>query len=39
MSRNLYPAEQIIGMLREVEGELSRSQEVGHLCRNLGITE
>jgi putative transposase len=39
MSRKRYTAEQIIGMLREVEVELSRGQKVGHLCRNLGITE
>jgi transposase-like protein len=39
MSRKRYTTEQIIGMLREVEVELSRGQKLGHLCRNLGITE
>jgi hypothetical protein len=39
MSRKSYTAEQIIGMLCEVEVELSRGQKLGHLCRNLGITE
>ncbi len=39
MSRKRYTAEQIIGMLREVEVELSRGQKLGHICRNLGITE
>ncbi len=39
MSRKRYTAEQIIGMLREVEVELSRGQKLGHICRSLGITE
>jgi hypothetical protein len=39
MSRKRYTAEQIIGMLREVEVELSRGQKLGHICGNLGITE
>lgn len=39
MGGKRYTAEQIIGMLREVEVELSRGQKLGHLCRNLGITE
>ena len=39
MSRKRYTAEQIIGMLREVEVELSRGQKLGQICRNLGITE
>ena len=39
MSRKSYTAEQIIGMLREVEVELSRGQKLGQICRNLGITE
>ena len=39
MSRKRYTAEQIIGMLREVEVELSRGQKLGQFCRNLGITE
>jgi hypothetical protein len=39
MSRKSYTVEQIIGMLREVEVELSRGQKLGQLCRNLGITE
>ena len=39
MGRKRYTAERIIGMLREVEVELSRGQKLGHICRNLGITE
>lgn len=39
MGRKRYTAEQIIGMLREVEVELSRGQKLGYICRNLGITE
>ena len=39
MSRKRYTAEQIIGMLREVEVEHSRGQKLGQICRNLGITE
>jgi len=39
MSRKRYRPEQIIGMLREAEVELSRGQNVGQVCRNLGITE
>jgi transposase-like protein len=39
MSRKRYTTEQIIGMLREVEVELSRGQKLGPICRNLGITE
>jgi putative transposase len=39
MSRKRYTPEQIIGMLREVEVELSRAQKLGQICRNLGITE
>jgi putative transposase len=39
MGRKRYTAEQIIGMLREVEVELSRGQKLGQICRDLGITE
>jgi putative transposase len=39
MSRKCYKPEQIIGMLREAEVELSRGQKVGQVCRNFGITE
>jgi putative transposase len=39
MSRKRYTAERVIGMLREVEVELSRGQKLGQICRNLGITE
>jgi transposase-like protein len=39
MNRKRYKPEQIIGMLREAEVELSRGQKVGQVCRNLGITE
>lgn len=39
MVRKRYKPEQIIGMLREAEVELSRGQKVGQLCRTLGISE
>lgn len=39
MSRKRYKPEQIIGMLREAEVELSRGKKVGQVCRNLRITE
>jgi len=38
MSRKRYTPEQIIGMLREAEVELSRGLQVGQICRKLGIT-
>jgi transposase-like protein len=39
MSRRRFTAEQIIGMLREADVELSRGNNVGQLCRGLGISE
>ena len=39
MVRKRYKPEQIIGMLREAEVELSRGQKVGQVCRTLGIAE
>ena len=39
MSRKRYKPEQIIGMLREAEVELSRGQKFGQVCRTLGIAE
>ena len=39
MSRKRYKPEQIIGMLREAEVELSRDQKVSQVCRTLGIAE
>ena len=39
MGRKRYKPEQIIGMLREAEVELSRGQKVGQVCRTLGIAE
>lgn len=39
MGRKRYKPEQIIGMLREAEVELSRGQKVGQVCRTLGISE
>ncbi len=39
MSRKRFGAEQIIGMLREVEVCLSQGQRVSEVCRGLGITE
>lgn len=39
MSRKRFTAEQIIGMLREADVELSRGNNVGQVCRGLGISE
>jgi transposase-like protein len=39
MSRRRFTAEQIIGMLREADVELSRGNNVGQICRGLGISE
>ena len=39
MSRKRYTPEQIIGMLREAEVALSQGQEVGQVCRVLGVSE
>ena len=39
MRRKRYTSEQIIGMLREAEVELSRGEKVKHVCRNLGVSE
>ncbi len=34
-----FPAEQIIGKLREAEVELSRGKQVPEMCRKLGVAE
>lgn len=39
MSRKLYTAEQIIGMLREAEVALSQGQSDGRICRSPGVSE
>jgi transposase-like protein len=39
MRRKRYTPEQIIGMLREVEVELSRGEKVKQVCRSLGVSE
>jgi transposase-like protein len=39
MRRKRYKPEQIIGMLREAEVELSRGEKVKQVCRNLGVSE
>jgi putative transposase len=39
MSRRRYTPEQIIGILRESDVELSRGKNVGQICRDLGIAE
>jgi putative transposase len=39
MSRKLFTAEQIIGMLREAEVRLSQGESLMGICRSLGITE
>ena len=38
MGRKRYTPEQIIGILREAEVELSRGLQVRQICRKLGIT-
>ncbi len=38
MSRKRYSAEQIIRMLREAEVELAKGQNVGAVCKKLGVT-
>ena len=39
MKRKRYSVEQIIGMLREAEVQLSRGKNVKEVSRKLGITE
>jgi len=39
MSKKRFTPEQIIGMLRKAEVELSQGQNVSMVCRGLGITE
>jgi transposase-like protein len=39
MRRKRYTPEQIIGMLREAEVELSRGEKVKQVCRNIGVSE
>ena len=39
MPRKRYTTEQIIGKLREAEVELARGKTVGHVCKQLGVTE
>ncbi len=39
MSRKRYTAEQIIGLLREADVKLSQGRNVGHICREMGISE
>ena len=38
MARKRYSAEQIIRMLREAEVELGKGQNVGAVCKKLGVT-
>ncbi len=38
MRRKRYTPEQIIGMLREAEVELSRGEKVKQVCSNLGVS-
>ena len=38
MARKRYTAEQIIRMLREAEVELAKGQNVGAVCKKLGVT-
>ena len=39
MRRKRYKPEQIIGMLREAEVELSRGEKVKQVVRSLGVSE
>jgi len=38
MSRKRFTAEQIIGLLREVDVKLSQSRHVGNIFREMAIT-
>jgi putative transposase len=37
--RKRHTAEQIIGLLRRAEVELSQGRSVGEICRGLGVSE
>ncbi len=39
MPQKRYKPEQIINKLREAEVELSKGNDIGRVCRKLGITE
>ena len=39
MSKKRFTPEQVIGMLRKAEVELSQGQTISIVCRGLGITE
>ena len=39
MRRRRFTAEQVIGILREVDVKLSQGRSVGQVCRDMGITE
>jgi transposase-like protein len=39
MSRKRYTPEKIIGMIREAEVVLAQGVTVGHVCRQLSISE
>jgi len=39
MSRKRYSPEKIIGMLREAEVALAHGMTIGHICRQLSISE
>jgi transposase-like protein len=39
MPQKRYKPEQIINKLREAELELSKGNDIGRICRKLGVTE
>jgi putative transposase len=39
MPKKRQTAEQIIGLLRQVEVELAQGRTVGEICRSLGVSE
>jgi putative transposase len=39
MPQRRYKPEQIINKLREAELELSKGNDIGRICRKLGVTE
>jgi transposase-like protein len=39
MSKRRYTSEQVIGVLRQADVELSRGKNVGQICRDIGISE
>jgi putative transposase len=39
MSRKRFMPEQVLGLLRQAEVELSQGKRIGEVCREMGISE